>query len=313
MASTDERIRRTAGRDALLAVGVTGAGGLVFTAFDVVERGAPAVNRAEAYELDDLLLTLALALVAALWFAFRRFSESRTQLRALQLSEGQRDEYLRRLEDLSNELLVSEAQARHKLAATLHDRVGQPLYAARLRIELAASSSGPAAEEALTEAQALVTEAMVVSKDLSVELSPPILHDLGLREAVRWLLQRLQARYGFEGQFEDSPDWDAIPARLHEALFASIGELLTNAGKHAHARKVRVTAARLSDEALAVKVLDDGVGFDPTVGVREGFGLFSIERRLACMDGRLHVDSTPSTGTAAVLRFGVLDVEAQRG
>jgi signal transduction histidine kinase len=305
MTSPDGPLRHRAARDALLAVGVTAVGGLLFTAFDVAERGAPAVNRGEVYELDDLLLTLALALVAALWFAFRRSSESRSQLHALRLSERQRAEYLQRLEDLSNELLLSEAQARQKLAATLHDRVGQPLYAARLRIELAAASTGCAVDEALSEAHALVTEAMAVSKDLSVELSPPILHDLGLREAVRWLLQRLQARYGFEGRFEDGPDWDTVPQHLHEALFASVSELLTNAGKHARARSVSVALARLSDAALAVTVRDDGIGFTPATAGRKGFGLFSIERRLACMDGSLGVHSTPSAGTVAVLSFGV--------
>lgn len=293
----------TARRDALWALGVTLCGGVAFTTLDVAERVVPWLTRLEPYELDDLLLTAGLALGAALWFAQRRYAESRARYAALLRSEAERDGYLKRLEDLSAELLRADAEQRHELASALHDRVGQPLYAARLQLELAAGADTGAPSPALEQAHVLVSEAMAASKDLTVELNPPVLHDLGLREALRWLLPRLEARFGFRAELDDDPAWSAVEPRHQEAVFRSLAELLVNAGKHAQARAVRVCVRREPERRLRLSVEDDGVGFDAAARPREGYGLFSIERRLACMNGRLELRTAPGAGTCAVLHL----------
>jgi signal transduction histidine kinase len=86
-------------------------------------------------------------------------------------------------------------------------------------------------------------------------------------------------------------------------IFHSVKELLMNAIKHAGASRVTISAEQQGD-AIEVRVSDDGHGFDPRRrNERSGFGLFSIERRMACLNAQLDVQSTEQRGTSAVLRI----------
>ena len=301
--NTEMRVARRPLFDALAVLALTTLAGTLFATLDAVERLTATLRSFEPFELDDLLLTLCVAVAGALWFSYRRWLDSRSQLAALRQSEDERDRYLRRVEGLSSELLSSEQRERHRVAELLHDGVCQTLYAARLQLDLALPAANPQSAPALRTARDLVLEAMGATKDLTIELSPPVLHDLGLQEALRWLLQRLGGRYGFEGHLADDPEWDAIPEEHRAPLFASIRELLINTGHHARAHAAYVSITRNSPDSLAVTVSDDGGGFDPKARPTSGFGLFSIERRLAFMSGCLHLHSRPGQGTSATLVF----------
>jgi signal transduction histidine kinase len=136
-----------------------------------------------------------------------------------------------------------------------------------------------------------------------VQLSPPALHDLGLAEAIETLLARLQQRYGLGMRFDPGPAWESIPRRWYGPVFHSVSELVLNAAKHAGASSVALSA-KLSEDGRHVRVIvaDDGAGFDARAR-STGFGLFSIERRMACMNGELEIESTPALGTTAMLRL----------
>jgi signal transduction histidine kinase len=291
-----------AGRDALIAGALVACGGLLFTTLDAVEHLTAAVLRFERVQLDDLMLTSFLAVAVATWFAFRRWRESAHQLHALQVSEADKARYVRRLEELSAELLDAEERERARLAHVLHDEVGQTLYACRLQLErLKTRVQDAPAQEMLEQAHALASDAMEQTRELTSDLSPPILHDLGLREAIEWLLSRVHTRYGLRARCIDGDDWDCIPQRFHAPVYHSVRELLVNAAKHARASVVDVSAAARGDRDVCVRVADDGQGFDPSVPSAKGFGLFSIERRMACMGAELRIESSPRSGTAATL------------
>ncbi|HEY2733396.1 MAG TPA: ATP-binding protein, partial [Polyangiales bacterium] len=90
----------------------------------------------------------------------------------------------------------------------------------------------------------------------------------------------------------------------HTALFQAISELLANVAKHAGAKQVEVSAAISGDGRLCVRVLDDGRGFEPG-SVERGFGLFNVERRMACLGAELQLESRVGFGTCATLRLPV--------
>jgi signal transduction histidine kinase len=82
-------------------------------------------------------------------------------------------------------------------------------------------------------------------------------------------------------------------------VFHSVRELLTNVAKHAHASEVDVAAAIGGGHALRVSVSDNGCGFESP----RGFGLFSIERRMAWLGAELHIESVLGRGTRATLEL----------
>src|SRR5687768_15809363 len=92
------------------------AGGVLFALFDIVERIQTLTKAFEHVELDEALLALVLALVMAVWFAARRWNDTRVSLRALKASEHARRSYVARLEQLSSELLTAEERERHRIA-----------------------------------------------------------------------------------------------------------------------------------------------------------------------------------------------------
>jgi signal transduction histidine kinase len=236
-----------------------------------------------------------------MWFALRRLQDSTRQLRALQRSEAEKARYVDRLEELSAQLLQTEQRERARLAEVLHDSVGQTLYACRLQLDRVGGRIADAeTQRLLGEARELASAAMAHTRDLTTDLSPPILHDLGLTEAVEWLLQRLNERFEMGARLLPGEGWERIPQRWHAPVFLSVQELLVNAGKHAAATRVEVSAQAGRDGQVRVRVLDDGRGFAGGASTA-GFGLLSIERRMVGMGAELQIESSPRVGTAATL------------
>ncbi|MET0386810.1 MAG: ATP-binding protein [Polyangiales bacterium] len=291
-------------RDAIAAAVLVGVGGALCVFLDTAEWLSANVLRWESIQLDDLLLASILAICATTWFALRRWREARRLLDAQAASEREKALYVAKLEELSGELLRSEQTERARIAELLHDDVGQTLYACRLQLEHARSRTADAALQAvLTEAYELAGNAMASTRDLSSQISPPILHDLGLADAVEWLLTRTEQSFGVTAELVGGDAWREVHERLHEPVFQSVRELIANAIKHARARTLRVSAVRASDGGITIDVHDDGQGFVVERGNRSGFGLFSVERRMAHLGAQLQIVSLPGRGTCASLRL----------
>jgi len=288
-------------RDAALAAVLVIASGLSCVYFDATEHVlTPLLQRWEPLQLDDLLLTAVFAMCATGWFALRRYREAVSALRAQRASERKNEEYVARLEQLSAQLLTTEQTERTRIAELLHDEVGQTLFACHLQLERARRRvADPAVHTMLAEAQGLSDEAMAHTRDLSAELCPPILHDLGLMEALEWLLSRAEARFGIAAQLAAGEVWQRVPKKAHDAVFQSIRELIANAVKHGHAHRVDISVSQAAG-VIAIEVRDDGQGFAPD-HVDAGFGLLSIERRMAYLGAALRVESGHERGTRAYL------------
>ena len=292
-----------AARDAYAAATLVVCGGLICVRWDTAERLSAGVLRWEWLQLDDLLLTSGIAISALLWFAMRRWTEARHALALHVASEQDKEKYVVKLEELSAQLLQTEQAERARIGELLHDDVGQTLYACRLQLERAlAHTRDEELHRLITEANTLAGDAMSSTRELTTRISPPVLHDLGLPEAIEWLLARTQQRFGVQTCFVSEGPWRAIDDSWREPVFHSVSELITNAVKHAHAKSIRVSAST-GDGVIDISVDDDGRGFAPeTVGTR-GFGLFSIEQRMARIGARLHIESMSQQGTRASLQL----------
>ncbi|MEW6220741.1 MAG: ATP-binding protein [Thermodesulfobacteriota bacterium] len=211
-----------------------------------------------------------------------------------------------RLQTMTSELVLVQERERRRLAQDLHDQIGQNLSVIRMRLhKVRESVADEETARELAEIWTLLQEAIGETRTLTFELSPPILHELGLPAALDWLGETFARRHGIPCSVED----DRLPKPLGDdlaiVLFRAVRELLINVVKHAQARRIQVQCLRAGGE-IRIVVTDDGIGFAPDRpqargGASSGFGLFSIRERLSHLGGRLQVRSAPGQGTRVTL------------
>lgn len=207
-------------------------------------------------------------------------------------------EYQIQLRSLASELALTEQRERRRIAQELHDQVGHALAGIKFRLgELSDRLHDPIIMESLE----LLEQAIKSSRNLTYELSPPVLHELGLGAALEWLVHQLRANYGIAGEYIDDRQPKPLGEDLRVVLFQSVRELLMNIAKHSKASSARVEA-QVKDAVLCITVSDDGVGFDPHALKKPGhpnggFGLFSIRERLAHLGAQINIVSARGRGT----------------
>jgi PAS domain S-box-containing protein len=218
-----------------------------------------------------------------------------------------------RLSALSSELMMAEERERRRIAMVLHDSVGATLALAKMRLGSLDACHADGSDAAhlngngsLDPVIGLIDDALQRTRTLTVELSPPVLYELGLEAAVRWLADRFEEQHGLHVNVHSR---GARPALLEEerrlVLFHAVRELLMNVVKHAHVRECDVTLRYDQEAQIAIEVRDAGVGLDGSSknGKADagGFGLFNITQRVAHVGGRAEIRAQPRGGTTVTL------------
>ncbi len=207
-----------------------------------------------------------------------------------------------RLQSLSRRLLTIQETERRSLARELHDEIGQALTATKINLQALERFPDPATlGSRLRDANSIVERAIEQVRSLSLKLRPPLLDDLGLPAALRWLLDQHARRSGLRVQFVSDPFEGRLAAEVETAGFRIVQQALTNVEKHAGTRAVTVELRRVGD-ALHLHVRDDGRGFDvPAAHARAvhggSLGLLSMEERAALAGGGIEWTSAPGRGT----------------
>jgi PAS domain S-box-containing protein len=208
----------------------------------------------------------------------------------------------RRAEEALEQQVREKAVAaeRSRLARELHDSVTQALYSVTLyaeatRLALAAEKQDVAVEN-LRELHNMAREAMVDMRMLIFELHPPVLEEEGLVAALQARLAAVESRARLQTQIRVE-DERSLPLPLQEGLFRIALEALNNVVKHAQAQQV-VIDLRMGDGKVALKIRDDGVGFDPVAARKSGGrGLLGIEERVHQIRGAFTIESDLGHGT----------------
>jgi PAS domain S-box-containing protein len=216
----------------------------------------------------------------------------------------------RQLRAAASEAALTEERERRKLASDLHDGISQLLTLSKMKLGMLRGSAGmKGLAESVREIEALIGEAHSRAGSLTFELSPPILHDVGLAAAAQWLAEDMQRRFGLHIAIADGGPHPPLDEASGVTLFRSLQEVLINVVKHAEVDKASV---RLWHEEHQMKICieDEGVGFDPEPGT-VGFGLLSIGERLHHLGGGLEIESTPAAGTKIVLSAPIAGAAAR--
>jgi PAS domain S-box-containing protein len=210
-------------------------------------------------------------------------------------------EYARHMQSLSRRLLEAQEAERRRLAGELHDEIGQVLTAVHLSVQMVRTQCDSEAAPYLDEASAVVARAIGQVRQLSLDLRPSMLDDLGLATALRWYANRLTTAAGLALEFEDGVGGPRLPAAVETAGFRVGQEALTNIARHAQARQVWVEL-RQEDGLFCLMVRDDGVGFDVAQARKRAahggsYGLLGMQERVDLLGGRFEIESAPGRGT----------------
>lgn len=207
---------------------------------------------------------------------------------------------------LAAELCLIEARERRRIAEDLHDHIGQSLALIKRKlVRLRGDAVFSGLESGLDDIVDLLDRTIRYTRDLTGEISPPVLYELGLRDGLDWLAewcgQKLDLAVAFHAE-GPAPD---LPEEQRVMIFNSARELLRNVRSHAGVDRAELTLSSLAD-AVEVHVVDAGKGIPPGAGMRPldggGFGLFSIRERMRQLGGEAVLESAPGVGTRAVLR-----------
>lgn len=212
-------------------------------------------------------------------------------------AESKISDYQEKLRSVALELSLTEGRERRRLATDLHDHVGQILALAQIKLGAMRGSLSAALVAPMEEIGQLLEQTIRYTRSLTLELSPPILYDLGFEAALEWLAELMREQYGISVKVTA----DQIPRPLDDEirvlLFQLVRELLVNVVKHAKPNNVAVLISR-NGTNMRVKIENDGAKLDlaaeslwPSPDL---LGLFSIQERLKYLGGRLEVKSEPN-------------------
>lgn len=216
--------------------------------------------------------------------------------------ESQVVERTKQLRQLSAQLTLTEERERRLLAQELHDNLGQLLAVIKIKLTSLVVGSLDASIHQIVE---LVDNAEQSARAITLELSPPILHALGLVAALEWLADEMAKVYGIRVHFDVERAPKPLVSEIQAMLYRSVRELLINVARHAHATDADLYC-RCDGNRLTLVVSDEGCGFDPT-GLEDGwpgqgaFGLNSIRERVTNIGGKMEIDSSPGKGTSVTL------------
>lgn len=217
------------------------------------------------------------------------------------------------LRHLSTQLINTQEAERKRLAHDLHDEMGQALTAIGLNLEAIQHELPPSfpstACKRLADAISLTDQTLAQVRELSLNLRPSLLDDLGLEAALSWYVKQYAARSNVEVELDT---WDfkgRLKAEVEIALYRVVQETLTNVARHAQAQRVSLRLVR-QEASVTVLIEDDGCGFDVQEvtnrrAAEPGLGLIGIRERVAVLGGRLDIQSKLGQGTKLFVEIPV--------
>jgi PAS domain S-box-containing protein len=246
-----------------------------------------------------------------------RKSEKRLQILNESLEQRVREQTAE-VRKLASDLTKAEQRERHRIAHILHEDLQQRIYAIQMQVEFMLEGidiTDPTLQGDFDKIKKQLNEVVALTRHLSVDLSPPILRDEGLRQALEWLASQMQEQHSLRVELHANDPFIISNRDIHLLLFGSVRELLFNVVKHAGVKQATVSLQRLKGK-LRVEVRDNGKGFNVgSLAWSEGnkqeaeesqlpqasFGLPTIRHRLSLFGGHVLIRSRPGVGTVITL------------
>ena len=239
--------------------------------------------------------------------------ENQKQLQFLnETLEQQVQEKTAEVHQLAADLLKATQRERQRISHVLHDDLQQRIYAIQMQLSFLRDRllmEDETARREISDIEKELSEIVKMTRNLSIDLSPPIIAGEGLSHAIEWLATRMREQYGLPVELQANGSFVISNEELHVLLFNCVRELLFNVVKHAGASRAVVALAWL-DKSLQIEVRDDGKGFPDNLLEEEvskqhdlprSLGLPTIRHQLSLFGGNMEINSKPGAGTQVIL------------
>lgn len=229
----------------------------------------------------------------------------REKNKELEVEVGKRRTAQEKLHQLTSRLINTQEHERRHVARELHDDLTQRLAAMAMDARIAERDVGESPQKArdeLREIQNDLTEMATSTQELSRQLHPKILEELGLARAVRAECRRFGKRFEITMGVEASTDIQhEFTQEESLCLYRILQEALGNVSKHAKASSVEVSLLE-SEGEVVLHIKDDGVGFDIEAKKKGGsLGVVSMSERARLCGASFEMNSQPGRGTEIIV------------
>ncbi len=198
-------------------------------------------------------------------------------------------------------LVTAQEDERTRLARELHDGAGQALTSLLIRTKMIEDEMGDGSLKVkVGDLCADTSNCIEYVRDISHQLRPAALEEIGLIQAINNLAERTAAEGDMQSTVEICTGRLHLPDEIEVTVYRIFQEGLTNILRHSHATHFRVCLTR-QENFLVVEVEDDGLGFDPKavkpIGIDQHLGILGMRERVVLLGGSLEVRSQKGAGT----------------
>lgn len=250
-----------------------------------------------------IIVFVLLALLS--WLFYRRYK--------LKKEKELQQTILRQREEATINILTAEENERKRIAADLHDGVGQLMTAAWLNLQvLEKNDASPEQKELLTKTTLLVGESCKEVRQVSHNMMPNALLKKGLVNAIREFTQQIDKSVIAINLQTEGLDKE-LNSITETILYRVIQECVNNTIKHAAATELDISIQN-SNEGIDVLIEDNGKGFNVnfTSVEKDGLGLQNIRSRISFLKGTVQWDSSPGNGTVVAIHLPPQENEGRK-
>ncbi|MCC6815435.1 MAG: hypothetical protein IT267_03365 [Saprospiraceae bacterium] len=263
-------------------------------------------SRRSSFANIGLLITVAAILLAVFLivrFYMQKLNTSEIILRQNEQINKQKIKELENSIKLNNleSMIKGQEEERERIAKDLHDSLGGILSTIKLRYDnLSQRELSPGTLSEISKVHDLIDEACAEVRNISFDLKPGALDELGLTEAIRDLLNRFENNkiniifqsWGIDSELPVEPT-------VLTHIYRIVQELVNNSSKYSKSNEILVQLIQNKDQ-LEIIVEDDGIGFDESK-IQKGMGLDNIRSRVNYLKGELSIKSEPNKGTSTYI------------
>ena len=225
------------------------------------------------------------------------------------------------LRRLSAQLLTIQESEQQRIAADLHDGIGQSLNLIKMSMEsallLMQQGAHQKAVESLQQMVRNIRGTMAELRGIAMDLRPAMLDDLGILATLSWFFREFEAACRDMQVEKDFIIAESdVPVPLKTTIFRILQEAMNNIVKHAGAGRIRVSLKKTSG-MLQLSIADNGHGFDPggvpiRHGSSRGLGLLTMKERARSSAGIFEMKSAPGQGTRISVSWPCMDGAVER-
>lgn len=198
-----------------------------------------------------------------------------------------------------NAVIEAEENERKRFATDLHDSIGPLLSSINLYLSaLSKSNLTPKNDKMITASREIVNETLINIKEISNNLSPHVLNDFGLVNAIHSFIHKIKLTKTIQISFEAKNLEERLNQQVEVVIYRVVTELINNTIKHAEAKNIQINLSR-ENKKLNLIYLDDGKGFDSkkiAIETSAGMGLYNILSRIRSLNGTHSIQSSPESG-----------------